>query len=637
MTKQYFIKSLKGLKTEFILIVISLLAVAWLQVPRLGDEFRVDEDFRSFYWMNKFQDGELFPDYSRGYTEIHLPWGAIPVTFKSMGYGLLFYLASFFVTPIFFSKLLPFFLMPLTVLYLFKFGKLTMGRNTGIVLALGFLFFNLASSSAISIANGLQRSFALTLIIILVYYLHCQKYIATLIALVLSALIYAPVFALGAVIWGIYAIRENWPLRRLSLARGGLGYLLIVFCLGALILLPLLLPRIINIFSPNTSANVQSQQTISYQYLWNNPAYQAGGAAPLFIIFPVVGRGGLVDLGEDIINLLIFLVIGLIVIFVRGRKAFDLPNVVWYLLGATVILYILAWLVIWLTDSPSLLYWPSRYTRVGLFLFGLFFISFNSMDFLKEAPVVLLYRPKRLAWLLAAIEIVIVGLIIGYPSEWTKVGTFNVKWLLILAGIVFGMLGVIIIRRSPRPSRKVPEFRQSCEGRILSGVAALIFLIGWAVYTPLFTEVSYLNPTETERALYKFLQALPKDALIAGTPCALDSVPLFARRQALFSCEFGKTEAIIPEALQAYYADNRQEVSEFCWKHNVDYFVVDREAYEPRFLSQGQIYFEPYNQEVLSQISGQDKFILAELPDRKKIFQAENFFVVPCNRFGEMN
>ena len=44
------------------LIAVSILAVLWLQAPRLVDEFQVDQDFRTFYWMHKFQEPALFPD-----------------------------------------------------------------------------------------------------------------------------------------------------------------------------------------------------------------------------------------------------------------------------------------------------------------------------------------------------------------------------------------------------------------------------------------------------------------------------------------------------------------------------------------------------------------------------------------------
>ena len=74
-------------------------------------------------------------------------------------------------------------------------------------------------------------------------------------------------------------------------------------------------------------------------------------------------------------------------------------------------------------------------------------------------------------------------------------------------------------------------------GRALIGTAIVLFLGGWALYAPLLTEISYLNPPPAERELLQFLRTVPKDALIAGSPCALDSVQLFAERQVFFTFE----------------------------------------------------------------------------------------------------
>jgi len=374
------------------------------------------------------------------------------------------------------------------------------------------------------------------------------------------------------------------------------------------------------------------------KYLWDDPKYQLGGAAPLFIIFPVVGRGGIVDLGEDLINLLIFVVLGGVIVLVHGRKAFNLPATVWYTLLATLILFVMAWLAIGFTGSAGLLYFPSRYTRVGLFLFSLMFVCLNLEGFLKEAPLMLRNKPRQLIWLIAGIEIFIVVLVVGYPSEWATVRGFNMKWLLIVAGALCGILGFLIYRMPQRsaPNRVTSKTRPSFAFRIMITASGLIFLLGWAVYAPIFTEVSYLNPPPSQRALFQFLQTLPKDTLIAGTPCALDSVPLFARRTALFSCEFEKSSSVIPEALSAYYTDDPEVIIDFCRTYQIDYLVVDSEAYTSEYVQRGQMFFKPYNHQLLTRIGDRDQFVLAEVPNEEKLFQAENYFVVRCDSLGEL-
>jgi len=119
--------------------------------------------------------------------------------------------------------------------------------------------------------------------------------------------------------------------------------------------------------------------------------------------------------------------------------------------------------------------------------------------------------------------------------------------------------------------------------------------------------------------------------MIAGSPCALDSVPLLAKRQTLFTCEDHDQNDVAFEALDAYYANDEQVLIDFCREHDINYLVIDLETYSREYLDKGQIFFEPYNQEVLPLIVDRDKFVLAEIPSELKAFQAEDFFVVLCD------
>ena len=75
---------------------------------------------------------------------------------------------------------------------------------------------------------------------------------------------------------------------------------------------------------------------------------------------------GLVDLGEDLINLIIFLAIGGLISIVRGRKAFELPYVVWCILWASLAMFIFAWLGGALLHRSYKLHREGRRKRDGL-------------------------------------------------------------------------------------------------------------------------------------------------------------------------------------------------------------------------------------------------------------------------------
>ncbi|RME48395.1 MAG: hypothetical protein D6796_06335 [Caldilineae bacterium] len=613
------------------MLVVSWLAVLWMQAPRLADPFRVDEDFRSFYWMHKFRNPALFPDQFDGYAVVRLFGRPVPLTFASPGYSLLFYAVRFVFDPIPFSKLLPFLLMPPTVMLLFAFGRDARHRRAGWTLALGFLFLNLASSSAVSIANGLQRSFACPFAIALLYFLHARRYRPAAVTLFLSATVYAPAFALGAALWGFHFLRANgWLTRRPSLRRGGGLLLLAAGFFGAMALLPALSPALAARLSERPPPLPPAGTTTLYRRAWDNPIYRPGGSVPLFVLFPIVGRGGLVDLGEDLVNWLILLLVGGLIALVRRRNAFALPAEGWDMLAASGLMFGLAWLAAGTTGAWTL-YYPSRYTRVGVYLFLQVWVLLNLTDFVREAPAFLLHRPRRLVGLVVGLECVALGLLAAYPNRLATIRGLNMKWLLGAMALAFGGLGVAVARR-------MPSWRQTPSGdshprarRALLAAATALGVLGWAVYAPIFTNVSYLKPSPDERALFAFARTLPPDVRFAGWPCLLDDIPLFGERQILFGCEEYQQGELAVDALTAYYADDPAALVAFCRRRGVTHLVADRQTFTPSFLARGEFFFEPYNSQIRAQIAGRRTFALLNVPPEAIPFRAGNLFVVPCD------
>jgi hypothetical protein len=158
----------------------------------------------------------------------------------------------------------------------------------------------------------------------------------------------------------------------------------------------------------------------------------------------------------------------------------------------------------------------------------------------------------------------------------------------------------------------------------------VIFVIGWATYAGKVIGINVLHVPQEEQALLGFLETLPKDVLLAGSPCALDNVPLFAKRQILFSCEQTGKDDLMRQALKAYYAEDGRAVVDFCQRYRIDHLVVDLETYSKEYLARDKLFFEPYNRELLAHIAGRDTFALAQVPDDVKAFQWGDLFVVPC-------
>lgn len=621
---------------KFVLIALSLLAILWVQAPRLADPFRVDEDFRSFYWMNKFQEQGLYPnDQLRGHTylTIRLPWGDLPLHFPSLGYSLLFYLASFFVSPPVFNKLLPLVLTPIMVWYLFEYGTSVGGRESATILTAGFVFLNLASSTAISVVSGFQRSFACPLMVALLYYLHHSKPLVAATAVFVSALIYPPMFLLGAATSGLFFLTAAITSPRgLNIARRGLVTLSIACCIGALVLSPVVLSRIVR--TPGLQAAGDSRGTPTYSdgHVLTHPRYQPGGRRPLFYLFPFIGRGALVNKADTALHLLILMAIsGLIWIVQRSRSLLRAPREALCMLMGSLGLFSAAWISPFLTGS-FLLYLPSRYTRVGLLLFFSLFVFLNIANAIDEAVRLICSHPKTVVWIIVGVEIVALGFIFLYPSRRTVFLGVNMKWLLAPATILLAGLGALRFGRLSTPDTLTSPTRRVFR-RIVIGIAVALSLVGWAVYARTASEWSTLDPPPAERELLAFLETLPKDILLAGTPCALDNIPLFAKRQILFSCEHvSGDDDLVREALDAYYAEKAHTVLDFCSSRKVDYLVVDSDTYTEDYIEEGRLFFEPYNQELLPRVKARDSFTLAQVPDEAKVFESDGLFVVPCTR-----
>jgi hypothetical protein len=613
--------------------------VLWIQAPRLFDEFKVDEDFRSFYWMNKFRDPSLFPNDALGnnlYVDIQVPNGGIPLYFYSLGYGLLFLVASFFMDPVLFSKVLAFLLLPVSVLYLYEFGRSVRSRNTGIMLAVGFLLLNLASSTSLSVTSGLQRAFAFPLMIVFIYYLHRQQYIACAVTIVMSALIYPPIFLLAVGSWGLSMLRiGRHPRVNLFPVKRGFGILLISFLTGALILFPVQLPRFTDALGNGKSAEAAEDTpgtaSHSYSHLWDDPHYGPQGRKPLFDFFPFVGRAGLVEKFTEAAHILILLIVGCLIVVLRGRRALELPFEIWCVLLASLALFAMAWMGIWLTNS-FLLYMPSRYTHMGLLLFTFMFVFLNVEASVNQAALTLQHGRKIRIWLIVGGELLVLAFVLLIPAERAILNGLNIKWLLGLAGVLLGILGIFAIRRPSSSVANLSRLRLKRAGRILVGLSIVLPLIAWAAYASKISSGPCLDPSPSEREMLRFVETLPKDALLAGTPCALDNVPLFAKREILFSCEQMSADAeLMHEALGAYYAPDGQTVAGFCDARGVDYLVIDRKTYSEEYIAAGKVFFDPFNQELTLRTAGQNTYAVLQVSEDRKLFQSGDLFVIACS------
>lgn len=602
-------------------LAVALMLTLWVQIPHLLDPYAVEEDFRNHYWVYRYRDPDLFTNDLIEYKDTASP-----------GYAMLFRVGTAFVPPILLSKILAFPLMLVAVYYVYRIVEQMAGRQAALIAGAGFAVFNLTTGTEVSVAMGLQRSCSVPLLAAFAYYLMGRRYGVAAIVIFITGTIYIPVLLVMVIAYILSCVRprkeKSW---RSIIDWRPISYLLVAL----LAVVVLLWPAFAQQADRALSASAGGAESV---HILRDPTYTTGGRRALFVYFPIVGRGGLVSGIRAAAHLGVLLTMALVVRFVRGKAALRLPAAILRLLVASFIAFAFAWFAIVLTSS-FFFHMPSRHTRYILFLSLVIYVFANAAETV-EAGVYWLRRHRRqLAAVVAPVVIIALLIFLFVPSvqsdhyqdeRWLPAA----RWLLLALVVVVTILTFHVVRRQANTNASDSSDRRGRWGRIVFGCGILLLslfylqLMNWRFY----------SPGEHERQLYSFLETLPKDILLAGDPCALDSVPLYAKRSVLFNCErFSHLPAeTIGDALSAYYAAEWEEVYAFCREHNVTHLVVNAESYTEEVVNDEKYFFEPYTSQVADAIRSRPRYVLGELPAEERLFEAGAYSVVSCEDQGSV-
>ncbi|MBP7999386.1 MAG: hypothetical protein KA314_12120 [Chloroflexi bacterium] len=613
-------------------LAVAFLLALWVQYARLIDPYSVEEDFRNFYWMHRFQNPDLFVDDPTIYGRV-VSFVIGPIEFimdnGSPLYSVLFQLTSGLIEPVLLSKLLIFPLLLTGAYYAFAIGDRLKGSGTGLALSLAFTSLILASHSAISVVGGLQRSFVTPLLLAMVYHLLVGQWHAAAIWLLFGGLIYPPTFLVGAGTYGLLCLgwdkSRRWPLiihwRRLI-------PLLVVTFLVLLVLLPVTLSGLNNTATIANDAAADGTKP----FILNDPLYQKGGRFAFFLLFPLVGRGGIVIDGTELVHILFLF--GLIIWFWRMKPTLmtEIPPVLKAFFFAGVFCYLLSWVSILLTSS-FVLYLPSRFTQATFFLFGLIVAIIHLPEGLNNAARWIMRLQGKLIWGIVPL-LALSGLILVLPVSPDNpfLRTTGSRWLLLgLILVCIGLMVVIQRRRTRLPlATPVTQGTKTTPSPFVWPLVGGILFVASLFYVQLMG-AGFYQATTDERALLAFLATLPEDSLLVGPPCLLDGVPLFARRQVLFTCERPHPDPdVVRLALETYYAPTLAGLAPFCLAHGVDYVVVNEADFTPARIASGSYFFEPYDSELRPVLQQQQTFALAKLDQTEKLFQQGDLVVIAC-------
>lgn len=336
-------------------IAFSFLVTLAKQLPALlaPDAISVDDVRVHIYWMRRFQDPELFRN------DLLTDFAASPF-FAKRALTFLYYLASNLIDPVSFTAVLPLVLVPITALYLFRIGRLIGDNVSATVLVLIYLpiVWGLDMS-------GLQRDFAVPLLVAFLYYLMRGFYGTALSLLILQALLYPPILLVSQGIFGLCAFEFEGNRLRLDRKKA------IYFAAGLLSAFALLAPDYLFYRNERLGPMVTRAQTLEM------PEFHADGHDAHFqaSILDDLIYGSLLQYRQRhrLNRFLVLLYVSALAIAftLRRERRRCLPREVLALLLCSASLLVMAHLF-W-----PILYHPSRYTERTIPLVAMIFVATN--------------------------------------------------------------------------------------------------------------------------------------------------------------------------------------------------------------------------------------------------------------------
>jgi hypothetical protein len=598
-------------------LLIAFLLALWIQYPNLRDPYRVENDVRNMYLIHRYVDVSLFPYEQESFFLVPLGQHTLRIDPASPGYSLLLSLAATFMSPVLLTKLLVFPLTLAAAFFLYRLGQEFVSPATGLALVVIFVTTNLASGTSIGLVSGLHRTFGPPLILALLYYLHQRRYIVALFVVAALAFVYVPLLPVAGLTFLLALRRERWSdwLRQPPVL---VVLLVLVIPVGWLVL------RLAGRQLPRAIAGLTGILENPNSHIFFDPVYGQGGRFQLYYLFPLVGRMGLITSEELALQMMVLISVAILLFLVQKGRMRPLSPVCRDLFWASAIGYVLAWLAVLVTNS-FLLYQPSRFTTTSLFVLLVILVGINLEGGLNAVLTWLRRDGGRFAVLVPAGAVVTMALLLPNPNYDAEQSNILRISLLALGAALLGLFALQWRRNKDVTSGSVVD-----SSRLL-----VVVTIGLLPVTLLYLHIRrplFVNPTAEERALYDYLATLPRDALIAGDPCMLDSVPYFSQRSVLLRCkQFDQPdEKLAVDALLAYYADSEDDLISFCRSYSVEYLVVDERSFE-RVAAGEQIYFhEPYHSLVAPSIAARERFVLGSTPTDRRLFSAGDLSVVRC-------
>lgn len=140
-------------------------------------------------------------------------------------------------------------------------------------------------------------------------------------------------------------------------------------------------------------------------------------------------------------------------------------------------------------------------------------------------------------------------------------------------------------------------------------------------------------------ALYEFFWEQPKDILIASLSPEVDNLPTFSRRSILVGWEYAvpyhigyerKIRQRATDLIHAQYTPNLAEVQNFIQKYGVDFFLLERTAFTPEYITTNDWFkqWQPIAKDTLAMLEQGTKPALVGTLEHCSVFETKNLIVL---------
>ncbi len=223
-----------------------------------------------------------------------------------------------------------------------------------------------------------------------------------------------------------------------------------------------------------------------------------------------------------------------------------------------------------------------------------------------------------------------------FPSRFTGASFWFVMVILAGIGITLGL-----------EKLRVRLLQQNLNDvKVKGSIALIILFILTNLLIPFFPSIFLKGQSQIiggAPKLYQFFAQQPKDILIASLAEETDNIPAFSKRSILVSKEYAlpfhlgyynqiRQRAI--DLINAQYSPSLPALQDFIRKYNIDFFLVDRNAFQPEAilnnpgLKNWLVQFQPATNEAIARLQKQEKLAIVPLIKPCTVLKANNLSVL---------